>query len=166
MAEVIAQQRCSGCIKSLGPDNMNWCATECVCLGAVWCLECWNRHMDRKDETRTEFNEVRQHLADALDEAALLRQERDRAGKITDAWTWSDVDSNDLNSMGDQMVVLITGAQLRRLLGTQRTKLVAVEALVLRYDSRVVHLERKGRRNAAAAIREVQAELMGVLSEK
>jgi hypothetical protein len=44
----IQDPRCAGCQRRLaeGTDT-NWCGSECACLGAVWCKECWNQHVDR-----------------------------------------------------------------------------------------------------------------------
>jgi len=42
---------CSGCGKKLsGEVDASWCPTSCTCLGAPWCTECWNQHIDKKHE--------------------------------------------------------------------------------------------------------------------
>ena len=51
--------RCFGCQHILveGVDT-SWCASKCMCLGAVWCLACWNLHIDRIEagtETATTY---------------------------------------------------------------------------------------------------------------
>lgn len=82
-----------------------------------------------RDELRTRLtasvqNETRQaakldamaaELSAALEESRVLRSERARA-RDGGAWVWSDVDDNDLDSMGDDMCITMTAGQLRSLL--------------------------------------------------
>lgn len=43
--------QCAGCQKLLTEGKgTSWCSSKCVCLGAVWCIVCWNLHIDRKGE--------------------------------------------------------------------------------------------------------------------
>lgn len=56
-------------------------------------------------------------LRSALADATRAREERDLAARgVEGRWLWSDTDPNDLESMGDAMLVTMTAGQLRRLL--------------------------------------------------
>jgi hypothetical protein len=40
--------RCAGCDATLAEgEQTSYCSSQCSCLGAVWCVVCWNRHIDR-----------------------------------------------------------------------------------------------------------------------
>lgn len=89
------------------------------------------RHIAERPDFRNELfaADVRRliKMIDARDEEAkhLKRDLQDTRSRLAasmekiDAWVWSDVDDNRLESMSDDMVVVIRGGQLRALTNAQ-----------------------------------------------
>lgn len=65
---------CSGCRQEIVEgEGTNWCPTECVCLGAVWCQKCLNIHLDRVKGTPEEiqYSEFRGKLEGLINECSM-----------------------------------------------------------------------------------------------
>ena len=44
---------CAGCNLALTEgQSTSYCSSKCSCLGAVWCIVCWNKHIDRRIRER------------------------------------------------------------------------------------------------------------------
>lgn len=77
---------CAGCQKTIDENRgeASWCPSDCVCIGAVWCAPCWQRHIDSKVAAREEGrSEGARETWIAVRDAILSVENQRTAARIT-----------------------------------------------------------------------------------
>lgn len=76
--------RCAGCDATLAEgEQTSYCSSQCSCLGAVWCVVCWNRHIDRTGRDEPEFmDEWRQAIKRNLGDTFYTLQAKRRESQV------------------------------------------------------------------------------------